>query len=239
VNPAGSSEALHRMVYRAKRARDNDKLINAFALLSQRSKGPIAMAKKRKRSQKSSGGKSLFVLIVIGIGVVLFLIFRQDIMDAFKPRVAKKSVPETKRTVTLYFSDAEGEYLTGEKREILKKSSVQEEAKELVAELTHGPKGKLIPTLPAETKVLALELDEPGIAKVSFNRALVKGHPGGSSAELMTVYSVVNSLTLNFPEIKRVQILVEGKEIETITGHLSLKKPLPTNPSIIKKGEKK
>ena len=101
-------------------------------------------------------------------------------MDAFKPRVTKRSVPETKRTVTLYFSDAEGEYLTGEKRDILKKGSVQEEAKELVTELTHGPKGKLIPTLPAETKVLALELDEPGIAKVSFNRALVKGHPGGS-----------------------------------------------------------
>jgi len=204
------------------------------------------MAKRRKRSSKKSGSKGFFFAILIGICIVLFLVFRQDIMDVFKPRVTKKNVsgtektvPQTKKTVTLYFSDDEGEYLAGEKREILKKSSVQEEAKELVTELTHGPKGKLIPTLPAETKLLALELDEPGIAKVSFNRALVKGHPGGSSAELMTVYSVVNSLTLNFPEIKRVQILVEGKEIETITGHLSLKKPLPANPSIIKKGEKK
>jgi spore germination protein GerM len=204
------------------------------------------MAKRRKRSSKKSGSKGFFFAILIGICVVLFFIFRQDIMDAFKPRVTKKNVPgtektvpQTKKTVTLYFSDDEGEYLAGEKREILKKSSVQEEAKELVTELTHGPQGKLIPTLPAETKLLALELDEPGIAKVSFNRALVKGHPGGSSAELMTVYSVVNSLTLNFPEIKRVQILVEGKEIETITGHLSLKKPLSTNPSLIKKGEKK
>ena len=204
------------------------------------------MAKRRKRSSKKSGSKGFFFAILIGICIVLFLVFRQDIMDVFKPRVTKKSVsgtektvPQTKKTVTLYFSDDEGEYLAGEKREILKKGSLQEEAKELITELTHGPKGKLIPTLPAETKLLALELDEPGIAKVSFNRALVKGHPGGSSAELMTVYSVVNSLTLNFPEIKRVQILVEGKEIETITGHLSLKKPLPTNPSIIKKGEKK
>ena len=197
------------------------------------------MAKRRKRSSKKSGSKVFFFAILIGICIILFFIFRQDFMDAFKPRVTKKSVPETKRTVTLYFSDAEGEYLTGEKREILKKGSVQEEAKELVTELTHGPRGKLIPTLPTETKLLALELDEPGIAKVSFNRALVKGHPGGSSAELMTVYSVVNSLTLNFPEIKRVQILVEGKEIETIAGHLSLKKALAANPSIIKKGEKK
>jgi len=197
------------------------------------------MVKRRKRSPKKGGSKGFFFAVLIGICIVLFFIFRQDIMDAFRPRIMKKSVPETKRTVTLYFSDAEGEYLMGEKRDILKRGSVQEEAKELVTELTRGPKGKLIPTLPAETKLLALELDEPGIAKVSFNRTLVKGHPGGSSAELMTVYSVVNSLSLNFPEIKRVQILVEGKEIETITGHLSLRKPLSANPSIIKKGERK
>jgi hypothetical protein len=50
----------------------------------------------------------------------------------------------------------------------------------------------------------------------------------------MTVYSVVNSLALNFPEVKRVQFLVEGKEIETITGHLSLIRPLSPRPDLIK-----
>lgn len=202
------------------------------------------MPKRRKKSHSVTRGKGAFVLVVIGVGVALFFIFRQEIMDGFRPRISKKTVPEVskktvpemKRTVTLYFSDPEGEYLMGEKREIPRRGSVQEEAKELVIELTHGPKEKLIPTLPAQTKVLALQIEEPGVAKVSFNRALIKGHPGGSSAELMTVYSVVNSLTFNFPEIKRVQILVEGKEIETITGHLSLNKPLAANPSILKKG---
>ena len=52
---------------------------------------------------------------------------------------------------------------------------------------------------------------------------------------MMTVYSVVNSLTLNFPEIKGVQFLVEGKEIETIAGHLSLRQPISSKPDLIKK----
>ena len=56
---------------------------------------------------------------------------------------------------------------------------------------------------------------------------------------MMTVYSVVNSLALNFPEAKRVQFLVEGEEIETIAGHLSLRHPISPKPDLIKKrGEK-
>jgi spore germination protein GerM len=71
--------------------------------------------------------------------------------------------------------------------------------------------------------------------RVNFNSALTKNHPGGSSAELMTVYSIVNTLTLNFPQIKRVQILIDGKPIETIAGHLSLREPLSPKPDLIKR----
>ena len=117
----------------------------------------------------------------------------------------------------------------------MKRNEVEEEAEEAVNELIKGPIGKLIPTLPPQTKLLGLELGEDGVAKVNFNKALSKDHPGGSSAEMMTLYSVVNSLTLNFPQIKRVQILIEGKAVETMAGHLSLKKPISPNPDLIRK----
>jgi spore germination protein GerM len=102
-------------------------------------------------------------------------------------------------------------------------------------ELIKGPKGKLIPTLPPRTKLLSLQMDDEGVAKVDFSLALSKDHPGGSSAEMMTVYSIVNSLALNFPRIKRVQILIDGKPIETITGHLSLKRPISPKPDLIRR----
>ena len=38
-------------------------------------------------------------------------------------------------------------------------------------------------------------------------------HPGGSTAELLTVYALVNSLTANLPTIRRVQILIDGQEV--------------------------
>jgi spore germination protein GerM len=189
---------------------------------------------KRKKQKKSYAGRGLLLLIVLGVGFLLAFYFRQEILDALKPREAKQSIPERK-SVVLYFSDEEGEYLLGEKREILKRGSMKEEAREIVEELTRGSKKKLIPTLPAQTKVLALDIDERGVARVSFNGALTKYHPGGSSAEIMTVYSVVNSLALNFPQIKQVQILIEGREIDSITGHLSLSKPISANPDLVKK----
>jgi len=194
--------------------------------------------RKNKGGKKSQPGKLLFFLILIGLGLAMVFLFRDEIFQALQPRTAKKIPPPEKRSVTLYFSDEEGEFLVPEKREILKKGRTEEEAGEMLTELIKGPKGKTIPTLPPQTKLLSLQLEEGGLAQANFSGALARNHPGGSSAELMTVYSIVNSLSVNFPEIKRVQILVDSREIETIAGHLSLRKPLSPNQGLLKKPRK-
>jgi spore germination protein GerM len=197
-------------------------------------------AKRKKRSpKKGQGSKIVFPLILIGIGLSMLFLFRREILNTFKPWSEKREVEREKKMVTLYFSDPEGEYLVGENREILKRREVKEEAEETITELIKGPKGRLIPTLPSRTKLLSLQLGEKGLAKVNFNKALSKDHPGGSSAEIMTLYSIVNSLTFNFPQIKRVQILMEGEAGETIAGHLSLVQPVSSNLDLVRKTGKK
>ncbi len=188
---------------------------------------------KKRSPKKRKGSKILFLLILIGIGLIA--LFHQQIYRSIKPLLEKRTVPAERKEVLLYFSDSEGEYLIGEKRKILKKNAVREEAKETIIELIKGPGGKLIPTLPPRTKLLTLQINDAGVAKVNFNPALSKDHPGGTSAEMMTVYSIVNSLSLNFPQIKRVQILIDGKPIETITGHLSLGQPVSPKRDLIKR----
>jgi spore germination protein GerM len=198
---------------------------------------------KKKARKKSGIGKFLVFLIIVGVGVFLAYHFRQEITDFLRSlsvkKPEKKVAIKEKKVVTLFFSEEEGEYLVEERREILKTGNVEEEAKETVVELNKGPKGKLIPALPSHTRLLTLRMDENGVAKVNFDRTLSKEHPGGSSAEMLTLYSIVNSLTINFPQIKRVQILIDGKEAESIAGHISLKQPVSFNPSIVKKMDKK
>jgi len=188
---------------------------------------------KGKRKKKGKGKLSLS-LILIGIGLLTIFIFRQEILNTFMPRIEKRKILEEEKIVLLYFSDREEEYLVGEKREILKRDKVDEEAKETIIELIKGPKGKLVPTLPPRTKLLTLRVNDKGVAEVNFNKALSRDHPGGSSAEMVSVYSIVNSLILNFPQIKKVKILIEGKTGETIAGHLSLDQPISSKPDLIR-----
>ena len=189
---------------------------------------------KGKRKKKRKGKLSLW-LILIGIGLLTIFIFRQEIFNTFMPRMEKRKILREEKTVLLYFSDREEEYLVGEKREIPKRDKMDEEAKETIIELIKGPKGKLIPTLPLRTKLLALRVNDKGVAEVNFNKALSQDHPGGSSAEMMSVYSIVNSLTLNFPQIKKVKILIDGETEETIAGHLSLDQAISPKPDLIRR----
>jgi hypothetical protein len=50
---------------------------------------------------------------------------------------------------------------------------------------------------------------------------------GGSADELLTVYAIVDSLTANVPQIRRVGLLVGGRERDTLAGHVDIRRPLP------------
>ena len=53
-----------------------------------------------------------------------------------------------------------------------------------------------------------------------------QNHPGGTTNEILTVYAIVSALTANLPAITGVQILIEGKEVDTLAGHLDLRRPI-------------
>jgi len=72
-----------------------------------------------------------------------------------------------------------------------------------------------------------------GTAAIDFDRNLVDLHPGGSASEIMTLYSLTNTVILNVPSVKKVTILIEGKILETIKGHIDTSSPLELNRDLI------
>ena len=78
--------------------------------------------------------------------------------------------------------------------------------------------------IPKQAKLQSVKVAD-GTAKVSFSRELAKNFVGGSTGEEMLVGSIVDTLT-EFPEVKRVQILIDGKAIESLSGHMDLTQPL-------------
>jgi spore germination protein GerM len=139
-----------------------------------------------------------------------------------------------KSAVHLYFADRDNYYLMSEQRVISHSGDSVDYARSIVEALLKGPQNSLVRTIAAHTKLRAIYILPDGACYVDLSQAVAKDHPGGCNSELLTVYSVVNSLILNVPEIKRVKLLMGGKEVQTLAGHIDLEFPLEANMLLIR-----
>ena len=141
--------------------------------------------------------------------------------------------PLAKSSVTLYFPASDGATLTAETREIVDTKRPADRGAQILAALLEGPKAPgALPAVPAGTTLRQLWVRDDGNAYADFSEDLMGVATGGSSDEILTVYAIVDSLAANVPEIRRVGILVAGRERETL-GHLDLRRPLPPDLTLV------
>jgi germination protein M len=161
-------------------------------------------------------------LVPAFIFLVIFLLSRYILAQTPGPEKAPLTTE-----VSLYFLDTYEQNLKSEKRSIKQAISTVEQAKLTLTELINGSTTGLASTISEGTELLELFIDEKGCAYASFSYALTQNHPGGTTAELMTISSIINTLTQNFPEeIRKVHILIGNKEVKTLAGHIEISKPL-------------
>jgi spore germination protein GerM len=185
----------------------------------------------------------LFLILFFLLAVLAVVFFKNSGSERIKkpgeippPAVsAETPVQKSMKKVTLFFLREEDNQLVPEEREINSNPSAVREAEEVVAELIKGSKAGLVSSLPPETRLAQLFITKEGVAYVDFSKDLIEKHPSGSAAEISTVYSIVNSLAYNFKAIKKVFILIEGEERETLGGHISLDHPFLPDYSLVVK----
>ncbi|MDF1536161.1 MAG: GerMN domain-containing protein [bacterium] len=130
------------------------------------------------------------------------------------------------REVDLYFADSSGRRLALERREVAG-TGRQGLLRAVIEELVKGPVGEdRVRTLPETTQVKAVYFQDATVW-VDLGASIVDEHPGGAWTEVLTVYSIVNTITENFTEVDQVQIIVDGRERETLAGHVDISGPLP------------
>jgi spore germination protein GerM len=178
--------------------------------------------------------KTLKPALVLGalavVLLVLIIIFfagggREKVerfVDANAPKPPAAGEPAAMKTVTLFFLNDSDDFLHRETRPIAAGPTAAEEAERALAELIKGSEGSYVSPLPPQTKVRQVFIGEDGVATVDFSRDIAEKFSYGSTSELAAVYAVVNTLTFNFKPIKKVVILVEGAEKETLGGHVDL-----------------
>jgi hypothetical protein len=155
------------------------------------------------------------------------------------PAVATPAAAERKITATLYYIAEDGMSLIGMQREVPFGEPVAEQARHIVeAQLAAAPQ-PLAAAVPDGTTLRGVYVTERDCednaapcqrdAFVDLSVEARSKHTGGALDELFTIYAIVDAVTVNLPGISRVQILVDGKEVDTLAGHVDLRHPLEKN----------
>jgi germination protein M len=135
------------------------------------------------------------------------------------------STAERRISATLFYVSADGTALVQTPREVAYGATPADQARAIVAaQIAAAP--PLLSAIPPDTRLRDVFVTAKGDAFVDLSGDVRTKHTGGSLDEILTVYTIVNALTVNLPAITRVQILIDGKEVDTLAGHVDLRHPL-------------
>jgi spore germination protein GerM len=167
-------------------------------------------------------------VIIVGALFLLSILGQQSAenqLQVVTPNLQTSDVPAvSEREMTLYFASPDATQLVSTTTQI-GCTDDQSCLRATVEALIRGPIEVGLPVLPAGTRLLNLRV-EADLIIFDFDAQLVDGHPGGSQSELLTVYALANSTAVNFPHLRRMQILIDGAAVDTLKGHVDLRRPL-------------
>jgi spore germination protein GerM len=184
----------------------------------------------RPRRALLFAGMAIFAILAIVASVVVMRFTpRTGTHAAAAPSPTAPAPPGRKIKAHLYYVSDKGTKLIGIERDVAYAENAAEQAREIVAAQVGPAAEPLVSAVPAGTTLRALFLTDNGEAFVDLSREIAAAHPGGTVNELLTIYTIVNVVTANLPAITSVQVLVEGKEVDTLAGHVDLRRPLTKN----------
>ena len=160
--------------------------------------------------------------------MVFVLFFSSMIWQKYResqdvPVTPSQQQTEGQRSITLFFAQ-EGTRLAREARQAEPCENDDICLKSVIEDLINGPVGALDKTIPDGTTVNSASING-NLAVIDFNQAFADAMLSGSLAEMVAVYSVVNSVAANFPLVEMVHLTVDGNQ-RTILRHLDLSEPL-------------
>ena len=188
-----------------------------------------------------SAGRTLAIGVAVAAGAVLvFVMFvwlprwttratTAGTVGAAAPAPAPPAASGRKIKARLFYVADSGMKLTSVERDVAYGEGAVAQAREIISAQIAPVVEPLVSAVPPGTALRAVFISEGGEAFVDLSHDVVSSHSGGTLGELLTVYTLVNALTENLPAITAVQVLVDGKEVETLSGHIDLRRPLAKN----------
>ena len=195
----------------------------------------------------------LLILVAVVLAYYLILQERERHMVLQEPDSSAEDLETTdlrqqsegELAVQIYFYNpgrfpSDDDFLIPEERMIYRISDQTLMARQVIQELFKGPGGspsaagddqtavetgqRIPPAFPYGTRLRQLFILSDGTAVVDLYGETVNSIEGVFH-EILAIQSITRSLVLNFEEITQVRFLVEGKEQDTLAGHVSISHP--------------
>ncbi len=155
---------------------------------------------------------------------------------AAKPGAATPA--ETRKIhATLFYVASSGNELVPVSKEVPYGGTPSEQARQIIQAQLQAPPDGMLSAIPSGTALRTVYLTPNGQAYLDFSPEIATSHTGGSLDEILAVYAIVDALTVNLADVSSVQILVDGKEVDTLAGHVDLRSPLARSLKWVRKGQ--
>ena len=181
-------------------------------------------------------GAKIVMLILLGVlaagAIYLRVLTRRMAVQPPEPgeEVARTRLSEAAlqaaagpaQTATLYFPSYEQGALVAERRTVTWAESDTDRIRQVVLAQIEGSHQGASRALPSTASIRAVFLAADGTVYLDFSSQTLSDIKPGIASECLAVYAIVDSLAANIPAVKRVKILVEGREVDTLDGHADL-----------------
>lgn len=179
------------------------------------------------------------LLIAGGVLVVMAVLPKILSRETAQPADAPPAATSSARRIqaTLFYVSDDGAELIQVPRDVPFGDTPALQARYIVEAQLATPSAEFASAIPPGVKVRSLFIGTHGEAYVDLSPEIVSGHHGGSLDEALTVFAIVNAVTSNLPDVSAVQILVDGKEVDSLAGHIDLREPISRANAWIRKGQ--
>lgn len=190
-------------------------------------------------SSENPNSKRIWRIAISGVAIII-VVFASAILISRRSRhsnqtplllpppvVTTASTPLPLQKCTLFFFDTDSRMLVSEERRLRLSQDITGRLKQTIDELLSYSADGLEKTTPHGTLLDKVYVDDRSIAYLDFSHHLKDKHIGGTTAEILTIKTILHTVQANFSgQIKAVQILIEGLEADTIAGHVDISQPL-------------
>jgi spore germination protein GerM len=189
---------------------------------------------------------TIAVAAILGVGIYYLMTLRRHIAPTAASTLRSEQTARTQlneaalqqsagqtQIITLYFPSYANGNLQSETRSLKLSSDNIKAIRQILLALIEGSHQGHDSALSPSTTIRAAFLAPDGTAIVDLSQEALADFQPGIESESLAVYSIVDSLCANIPQVKEVKFLVQGQEVQTLDGHIDLTGNFAPEPSLI------